>query len=197
MVYLDINMKNHKSNGKDLVKKLDEQLGNKNNKCFVIFYMEGCGPCNATRPEWNKMRHILNKSFLLRNDIIIASIDHKLAEGMKNVTSKPSGFPTMRFITDSGKTVENYEDSEISNKDRTIDSFIEWVKLKSGENNITNADKIHHKTHKKIYKGGRTKNNITRRKRGGKWSLKYKRSINCKKPKGFSQKQHCKYKYKK
>lgn len=26
-----------------------------------------------------------------------------------------------------------------------------------------------------------------------KWSLKYKRSINCRHPKGFSQKQHCKY----
>jgi hypothetical protein len=30
-------------------------------------------------------------------------------------------------------------------------------------------------------------------KRGGKWSLKYKKSINCRKPKGFSQRQHCKY----
>ena len=28
---------------------------------------------------------------------------------------------------------------------------------------------------------------------GGKWSLKYKKSINCRRPKGFSQKQHCKY----
>ena len=28
---------------------------------------------------------------------------------------------------------------------------------------------------------------------GGKWSRKYKKSINCRKPKGFSQKQHCKY----
>jgi len=42
------------------------------------------------------------------------------------------------------------------------------------------------------------KNNKTvkaknRRVIGGKWSLKYKRSINCKRPKGFSQKQHCKY----
>ena len=38
--------------------------------------------------------------------------------------------------------------------------------------------------------------NKTKRKRktkGGKWTLKYKKSINCKKPKGFSQKQHCKY----
>ena len=26
-----------------------------------------------------------------------------------------------------------------------------------------------------------------------KWSLKYKRSINCRRPKGFSQRQHCKY----
>jgi len=28
---------------------------------------------------------------------------------------------------------------------------------------------------------------------GGKWSKKYKKSIDCKNPKGFSQKQHCKY----
>ena len=26
-----------------------------------------------------------------------------------------------------------------------------------------------------------------------KWSQKYKNSINCRRPKGFSQKQHCKY----
>jgi hypothetical protein len=33
-----------------------------------------------------------------------------------------------------------------------------------------------------------------KRKSGGrKWSAKYKKSINCKKPKGFSQRQHCKY----
>tara|TARA_E500000178_G_C16974011_1_gene732413 strand:- start:101 stop:238 length:138 start_codon:yes stop_codon:yes gene_type:complete len=29
--------------------------------------------------------------------------------------------------------------------------------------------------------------------KGGKWSKKYKKSINCKKPKGFSQKQYCKF----
>ena len=29
--------------------------------------------------------------------------------------------------------------------------------------------------------------------RGGKWSMKYKKSINCSHPKGFSQKQYCKY----
>ena len=34
---------------------------------------------------------------------------------------------------------------------------------------------------------------VLTKKIGGKWSLKYKRSINCKHPKGFSQRQHCKY----
>ncbi len=35
---------------------------------------------------------------------------------------------------------------------------------------------------------------MPRSKKGGrKWSMKYKKSINCSHPKGFSQKQHCKY----
>jgi hypothetical protein len=37
------------------------------------------------------------------------------------------------------------------------------------------------------------KYNKTKKRVGGKWSIKYKRTINCKKPKGFSQKQYCKY----
>ena len=34
---------------------------------------------------------------------------------------------------------------------------------------------------------------IIKRHRGGKWSKKYKKTINCNRPKGFSQKQYCKY----
>jgi hypothetical protein len=33
----------------------------------------------------------------------------------------------------------------------------------------------------------------SKKRMGGKWSMKYKKSINCNRPKGFSQKQHCKY----
>lgn len=36
-------------------------------------------------------------------------------------------------------------------------------------------------------------NPIADKAKGGKWSLKYKRSIDCNHPRGFSQKQHCKY----
>lgn len=45
------------------------------------------------------------------------------------------------------------------------------------------------KTRKTIRKN-QTKNKKTRAR---KWSAKYKRSIDCKNPKGFSQKQYCKY----
>jgi hypothetical protein len=39
--------------------------------------------------------------------------------------------------------------------------------------------------------GGKRK---TKKIRGGKkWSKKYKKSINCKRPRGFSQRQYCKY----
>jgi hypothetical protein len=38
-----------------------------------------------------------------------------------------------------------------------------------------------------------TKKKPTKRRQSRKWSTKYKKSINCSKPKGFSQKQYCKY----
>jgi thiol-disulfide isomerase/thioredoxin len=193
MVYLDINKSNYKNKdpatGKNKVEKLDDYMGNKKNKVFVLFYMEGCGPCNATRPEWSKIENVLSKDFLNRDDVVIVSMDHELAADLKNLSTQPSSFPTMRFMTNGGKTAENYEDSNIENKDRTIDSFVEWIKAKTGEDEITNSST----------KGGKRsrRSKMTRRKsrtkRGGKWSLKYKRSINCRKPKGFSQKQHCKY----
>jgi hypothetical protein len=43
----------------------------------------------------------------------------------------------------------------------------------------------------KPYGGKRRK--TTNKTRKHKWSQKYKKSINCKRPKGFSQKQYCKY----
>lgn len=55
------------------------------------------------------------------------------------------------------------------------------------------STKQNYKTGKK-FKGGRgRRTRKSKNKKGGKWTRKYKKSINCKKPKGFSQRQHCKY----
>lgn len=194
MVYLEINKKNYNNGTPSLIDKLNNQLESKNGKIFILFYMEGCGPCNATRPEWSKLKNVLSKEILNNDDIAIAAIDQELSSKLNNIKSEPSSFPTMRFITDAGENVENYEDSDITTKDRTIDSFVEWINSK--------IDKTKHL--KKNMEGGKKRNtkNITKRRNsrksrknnyGGKWSSKYKRSINCNRPKGFSQKQYCKY----
>ena len=200
MVYLEINKKNYESGNPNLIDNLNKHLTHKDNKIFILYFMEGCGPCNATRPEWSKLKNILSKHFLNRDDIVIVSIDKDLASKLKHIGAEPNSFPTIRFMKNAGKINENYEDSNISKKDRTIDSFIEWIKSKTGEKNITKSETSHSesKSHKKsINKTHKRKSSIkmggTRKRRGGKWSLKYKRSINCKKPKGFSQKQYCKY----
>ena len=76
-----------------------------------------------------------------------------------------------KVISKNGKIAEDFEDCKLSEeyKNRTIDSFVKWIKFKLNKTKQT----------------------------GGKWSRKYKQSINCKRPKGFSQKQYCKYTRKK
>jgi thiol-disulfide isomerase/thioredoxin len=184
MVYLEINTKNASTN-LELINQLNSHLTHKDSKIFILFYMEGCGPCNATRPEWSKLKNVLSNDILTNKDIVIVSIDKDLSSKLKNIGREPNSFPTIRYISNEGKINQNYEDSDISLKDRTVDSFVEWVKLKSGTpTDIANS-----------YSSKQKKNRSYKKKKqnGGKWSRKYKRSINCKRPRGFSQKQYCKY----
>jgi hypothetical protein len=44
-----------------------------------------------------------------------------------------------------------------------------------------------------IYEFYMTTTTRHRHQRPHRWSMKYKRSINCRRPRGFSQRQHCKY----
>ena len=60
MVLLHIDEKNVGA-----IKKVDDFLRNK--KVFILIYMTGCGPCNATRPEWEKLENVLTKEFINRS----------------------------------------------------------------------------------------------------------------------------------
>lgn len=196
MVYFEINKKNYNKGTPNKIDQINDKLANKDNKTFLLIYMEGCGPCNATRPEWSKINNVLSNDFLNKDNIAIVSIDKDLFGKLKNAGSEPSGFPTIRFITSSGENIETYEDSDVpETKDRSIDSFVEWIKSKSGDSEITSSERkiaggTITRTRKRTRRNRKTK---TKKRYGGKWSLKYKNSINCRKPKGFSQKQHCKY----
>jgi thiol-disulfide isomerase/thioredoxin len=176
--------------------KVDKMI-KQGNHVFILVYMEGCGPCNATRPEWEKMVQALKDQYSHNNKLVVIDVDKDYLSDIKHIGSI-DGFPTIKYISNNGKNIESYDESSIKKKDRSVDSFINWI-----ETNVNNTvSAIPTSSAKNVYQRIKTKKNhrVTSRKtrdrkihKGGKWSRKYKLSINCKKPKGFSQKQYCKY----
>ena len=116
-------------------------MKNPKGKTFILIFMQSCGPCKATRPEWEKLENVLDHDFMDKNHIAIADVDMELTKHLDSVQEAP-GFPTMRFISNNGENqiVENYEDSNIASKDRSVDSFIEWIKEKTREPNVTRSE---------------------------------------------------------
>lgn len=132
---------------------------------FVIFYLEGCGPCNATRPEWKKIEQVLKGKYGKNENIVIADVDQELLKEIKYLTTQPKGFPTIRYISNKGKTSEDYEDCpDIENKDRKIDSFVKWIDSKMSKQK---GGKRRTKKNFKVRRGGKRKTikNKTRRRK--------------------------------
>jgi hypothetical protein len=118
------------------------------NQIFLLIYMEGCGPCNATRPEWKKVENILGEKYKNKHDdIIVADIDHTLLKYVKPLFN-PAGFPTMKYISQKGKYTQDYEKADISNKNRQVDSFIEWIEKTIKRNNSGGGRKTRKYTRK-------------------------------------------------
>ena len=194
-----------------------DQFIKKGSDVFVLVYMDGCGPCNATRPQWADIETALKDQYAKNDKLVIIDVNKDFLSNIKHIGTV-DGYPTIKYIGNRGKIVESYENSSISKKDRSVSSFIVWIESKI--NNVistTPTSSPQHvynrlaKTEKQVYRKPRnkiqrnkthrnktknrksTKNKETKRHMGGKWSRKYKLSIDCSNPKGFSQKQHCKY----
>lgn len=185
----------------------------KNHHCFVLIYLVGCGPCNMTKPEWKKVAN----SFGYRDDnkgLVMVDIDQNNLDQIRpTVGNYPiSGYPTMLHV--HGNKIIPYEESHIKNKNRTAESFKEWINKyvrMSRVNNNSNRESKMEALRRPLLSMSMSRSNSSRgrsrstssnhskkhrrrhRQTGGKWTLKYKKSINCKRPKGFSQRQHCKY----
>lgn len=163
---------------------------------FILVYMEGCGPCNATRPEWEKLDSALSKQYAKNNNIVVIDVNKDFLPNIKHIGSI-DGFPTMKYIGNHGSNVETYEDSPIKTKDRSVSSFINWIETKATPVSSRTPTSSANHVYKRLIKNRNKRRNKTNKKSkkqyGGKWSRTYKRSINCSRPKGFSQKQYCKY----
>lgn len=197
------------ANSKEEAEQVNKLIG-QGKDVFILVYMEGCGPCNATRPEWAKLEHALKDQYAKNNKLVVADVNKDYQDAIKHL-GNIDGYPTLKYINKNGKKVESYEDSGVKSKDRSVDSFINWIESNintiesttptgSPEHVYQRLTNTHDHTSKKkasSMKGGTKKRHSKKRlnksnKKNG-WTRKYKKSINCKRPKGFSQKQYCKY----
>jgi thiol-disulfide isomerase/thioredoxin len=132
---------------------------------FVLFYLDGCGPCNATRPEWTKIENALKNKYEQNESLVIADVDQEFLKEIKYLTSQPKGFPTIRYISNKGKTSEDYEDCpDVKDKDRKIDSFVEWIESKMSKQK-GGKRKRRTKRNRKSKSGKRNRNRKTKRRR--------------------------------
>ena len=98
---------------------------------FMLIYMIGCGPCNATRPEWTKLENALEHQYKDNNNLVIASVESKVVSSVKH-TGDIIGYPTLMYLSHNGKKIEQFESSSIKTKKRDVDCFMNWVESHVG-----------------------------------------------------------------
>lgn len=114
------------------IAKFNAHIATPGAKTFVLFYLEGCGPCIATRPEWSKLRNVISASTCKRNNILIASVNQSVYPKL-HLPGKhaPEEFPTIRYYSDVHReSGQNFHDSSAGrahNDERTIDAFVDWI----------------------------------------------------------------------
>jgi hypothetical protein len=93
---------------------------------FMLIYMEGCGPCIASRPEWAKLEHTLGGQYGKKQPykFIVADVNKNFAHLIHKI-KQPNAFPSILYV--SGDKTENYEDSSINDKRRDVDCFMNWI----------------------------------------------------------------------
>jgi thiol-disulfide isomerase/thioredoxin len=91
---------------------------------FAIFYMVGCGPCEAARPEWNKLRQEQHK---LPQHALLMEIDHELKHNLADSLGpafyeikRISSFPTITLLQ-KGTKMRPYEGR------RMVQDFKKWI----------------------------------------------------------------------
>jgi hypothetical protein len=104
------------------------------------------------------------------------------------IMTQADGKRRVKFPQDFYKGVKGdvfvYDKQNFARTPHDLEAANTMLQVKYGNKGTRKKKK---KKRKKKKKGG------TSKKAKKRWSRKYKKSINCRKPKGFSQKQYCKY----
>jgi hypothetical protein len=160
MVFLHINDETKM----DELNKLNSYIKDDKKNIFLLIFMNGCGPCEATKPEWKNIESTLDDKLKKDENIVIADLEQSLLKSLKNLPKQPSGFPTMYYITDGGKTCEDF------NSGRDVNSFIKWI-----ESNVEAKQKGGKKHNKKSNKSKKSKSKKSKKSKKSNKSKKSKK----------------------
>ena len=131
-----IQKKNPKS-----MKKLNNAI-NKGDDVFLFISADWCGHCTHMKPEWAKLYK--NK---YGPNVVVANVNSELNDEIQGFGPKAEGFPDLRYINKMKGIIEKFEDSGISDMNRTYSAFNQWI-LSKTNTGITKSNKTY-KKHKK------------------------------------------------
>ena len=165
----------------EIFKKLEEVLFDiiKNNNCQTITSSEFYDKFNS---KFSSLKSPFLKSTISFNKNKIISIFDKHRDDITSFCSLYTESKTDESIQIGITTIINYIVNEVDNS--KIETAWARYKLKSNGGKKRKSFKIIK---------NKTNNLQNKKTKKHKWSQKYKNSINCRRPKGFSQKQYCKY----
>jgi hypothetical protein len=127
---------------------LNNHLNDRKHKIFLFTYMDGCGPCNETKPMWDRlplMQQQIRRLNEPQHDIIIAKVNEKsFGSLVPRLGEKPMAFPSISFFSDFKKKDE-------FNGMRNPNEFIKWIN-NSIQKDITLKKKGKTKKRKQIKK---------------------------------------------
>lgn len=109
--------------------KIVNDIINNHPHTFILIRMNGCGPCEATVPEWKKMCKIIENKKSKNSEIALINFEKSFLSNLNDV-GEVNGFPTIKYINRHKKIIEPYEDSSIKVKNRSSKSFVDWVNSK-------------------------------------------------------------------
>ena len=90
---------------------------------FILVYMNGCAPCNNTKPHWYDLEPTLKDQYNKRDDISVIDVERTHLPNIKEIGSV-EGFPTIKYMNKKTGEKEDYEGA------RTTDEFVKWIESK-------------------------------------------------------------------
>ena len=114
LFYGILHLEDHDFNDDGTLKQLPKPHGKK--PVVVMTFATWCGPCKMTKPEYKKLKEMVDKN---GNDVVVACIngsgkgtlpsEQKLMERIRDIFPNFRGFPHIAVFDSNGKLAETHE----------------------------------------------------------------------------------------